>query len=114
MLPTAAGYQFRSDKPRIESSNTRTLRVVASRIDCNPAAQPQVGDPSIPLWAIEGVGKGDALVSRGLYALALMGVWGFKGKNSFGGTTVLADLDAVACVIARPDTGWRRESRSTP
>lgn len=55
-----------------------------------------MADPGIPIWLTEGVKKGDALASYGLCTLALLGVWGFKGKNALGGTTVLADVDAVA------------------
>jgi hypothetical protein len=55
-----------------------------------------MADPSIPLWVTEGIKKGDALASLDLCALDLIGVWGFKGRNALGGTTVLADLDYVA------------------
>ena len=32
----------------------------------------------------------------GAVALDLLGVWNFKGKNDFGGTTILVDFDSVA------------------
>ncbi len=66
------------------------------RIDCPPLCQNKLADPSIPLWITEGVKKGDSLAGRGLCAIALLGVWNFKGKNSFGGTTLLADFDYIA------------------
>ena len=66
------------------------------RIDCPPLCQNKLADPSIPLWITEGVKKGDALAGHGLCAIALLGVWNFKGKNSFGGTTLLADFDYIA------------------
>jgi len=66
------------------------------RIDCSPVCRPGLADPKVPLWITEGQKKGDALASAGLCALALLGVWNFKGKNAFGASTVLADLDHVA------------------
>jgi hypothetical protein len=53
-------------------------------------------NPAIPLWITEGLKKADALASHDLCAIALLGVWAFKGKNPFGGTTILADFDNVA------------------
>jgi peptidoglycan/xylan/chitin deacetylase (PgdA/CDA1 family) len=50
----------------------------------------------IPLWLTEGQKKADSLASRGACAIALLGVWNFKGKNDFGGVTFLADFDHVA------------------
>jgi hypothetical protein len=50
----------------------------------------------VPLWITEGQKKADALASRGLCAVALLGVWNWKGKNDLGGTTLLADWDYVA------------------
>ncbi len=66
------------------------------RIDCPPRCRPQLADPSRPLWITEGQKKGDALSSVGATTIALLGVWGIKGKNAFGGTTILADLDYIA------------------
>jgi hypothetical protein len=66
------------------------------RLDCPPRCQPKLADPSIPLWITEGQKKADALATHDLCAIALLGVWNFKGKNSFSGTTVLADFDVVA------------------
>jgi len=45
---------------------------------------------------VEGVKKVDSLASRGECAVILTGVWNFKGKNSFGGITILADFDYIA------------------
>jgi len=36
------------------------------------------------------------LASRGVCAVTLTGVWNFKGRNSLGGTTILADFDYIA------------------
>ncbi len=52
------------------------------RVDCPPGCRPQLGDPRVPLWVTEGQKKADALASRGLCAIALLGVWDFKGRNA--------------------------------
>ena len=44
------------------------------RLDCPPMCQPQLADPRVPLWITEGQKKADALASRGLCAVALLGV----------------------------------------
>jgi hypothetical protein len=97
---TNAGCPFRPDLPRIDKQG-RVVKYESPsgggiRIDCPPPCHPQLTDPSIPLWITEGIKKGDSLASQSLCTLDLIGVWGFKGRNSFGGTTVLADLDYVA------------------
>jgi hypothetical protein len=97
---TDAGYQFRPDSPRTDKRGKvikyETPSGSGIRIDCPPPCHPQLADPSIPLWITEGIKKGDSLASQGLCTLNLIGVWGFKGKNPFGSTTLLADLDYVA------------------
>ena len=40
--------------------------------------------------------EADALASHGACAISVTGVWGFKGKNEFGGTTFLADWEYIA------------------
>ena len=44
----------------------------------------------------EGVRKVDAIVSKGMTAIALLGVWNWRGTNQQGGKTALADWEAVA------------------
>jgi len=67
-----------------------------TRLDCPPACRPALGNPAIPLWITEGQKKGDALASRGACAIALLGVWNWRGKNELGGNVVLADFDYIA------------------
>ena len=55
-----------------------------------------LGNPSVPLFITEGIKKGDALVSRGLCAVTLLGVWSWRGTNEHGGKTVLYEWDYVA------------------
>ena len=57
--------------------------------------QPLIGNPQEPLWITEGIPKGDALASRGVCAIALNGVWGFKGTNEHGGKVILPDWQHV-------------------
>ena len=94
------GYQFKPDTPRrdgkgklIKYENRAGSSV---RLDCPPRCQKILGDPSVDLWITEGSKKADSLASHGACAISLAGVWGFKGKNEFGGTTLLADWDYIA------------------
>jgi hypothetical protein len=104
-------HQFRPDTPRIEENRKKrdsdgmhpnkvikyeTPKGAAMRLDCPPSCQTHMGDPKIPLWITEGIKKGDALASIGYCAVALLGVWNFKGRNSLGGIAFLADWDFIA------------------
>lgn len=71
-------------------------RGAAMRLDCPPTCRPQVGDPAVPLWITEGQKKADSLTSHGLCAIALLGVWNWRGKNDLGGLTALVDWEHVA------------------
>src|SRR5262245_51912232 len=98
-------YTFKPDKPRVmvskRSNKERAIKYEnpkgqGIRLDCPPRCQKDLGNPAIDLWITEGSKKADAGASRGLCILALNGVWGFKGKNEFGGITILGDWDHVA------------------
>lgn len=65
------------------------------RLDCPPRCRSALGNPSAALWITEGQKKADSLASAGLCAVALLGVWNFKGKNEFGATAILADWDYI-------------------
>ena len=95
-----AGFQFRPDHPRT-SSRDKAVKYESptgssNRLDCPPRCQKMIGNPQVPLWITEGSKKADALASKGACAISVTGVWGFKGKNQFGGVTFLADWDYVA------------------
>ncbi|MFC2016728.1 DUF3854 domain-containing protein, partial [Chloroflexota bacterium] len=95
-----AGYQFRPDHPRT-ASRGRPVKYESpmgssNRLDCPPRCQKMIGNPQVPLWVTEGSKKADALASKGACAISVTGVWGFKGKNQFGGITFLADWDYIA------------------
>jgi hypothetical protein len=114
-LHTTDGSQslsiYRPDNPRVvdnrrkrNADGTYAQKVikyeqpqgVAVRIDCPPPCRPQLADPAVPLFITEGQKKADALASREACALALTGVWNWKSRNDYGGTTFANDLDYVA------------------
>src|SRR5215207_11150530 len=93
-------YQYRPDRPRVDKDG-RVVKYetpAGSRmvLDVHPFARAMLGDPSVPLFNTEGTKKGDALVSRGLCAVALLGVWNWRGKNEKGGLTALAEWEHIA------------------
>lgn len=92
-------YQARPDRPRIvKGKSIKYETPYRSRmvLDCHPAVRSMLGDPTIPLLVTEGVKKGDALVSRGCVAVALIGVWNFRGTNAAGGKVMLPDWESIA------------------
>jgi len=96
---SSIAYEYRPDHPRY---NTRGKPIKyenptgsSIRLDIPPRCRPMLGSVIIPCCFVEGVKKGDALASQGACAIALNGVWGFKGRNVLGGTTLLADFDYV-------------------
>ncbi|MBI4186288.1 MAG: DUF3854 domain-containing protein [Chloroflexi bacterium] len=95
-----AGSQLRPDHART-SGRGKAVKYESpagssNRLDCPPRCQKIIGNPQVALWITEGSKKADALASRGACAISVTGVWGFKGKNQFGGITFLADWDYVA------------------
>ncbi|MBI2851961.1 MAG: DUF3854 domain-containing protein [Chloroflexi bacterium] len=94
------GYQFRPDSPRLNNKDKpikyENPRGTSVRLDAPPACRESLGNPSVPVWFVEGVKKADTLASMGECAVTLTGVWNFKGRNSLGGTTILADFDYIA------------------
>jgi Domain of unknown function (DUF3854) len=91
---------YRPDEPRPAKDGKpikhEIPKNVGVRLDCPPRCRVMLADPTISLWVTEGLKKGDALATHGLCAIALLGVWNFKGKNPFGGTTLLTDFDNIA------------------
>jgi hypothetical protein len=98
------GYQFRPDNPREEIRDGGKVRKIKYenpvgapvRIDVPPRCKEILEDPAIPLFVTEGSKKGDAIATAGGCVIVLTGVYGFKGKNTFGGVTVLVDFDYIA------------------
>jgi Domain of unknown function (DUF3854) len=84
-------FVYRPDNPRVieekrlgrQRDGTYPQKVIkyefpaghAMRLDWPPACRSALADPSTTLWITEGQKKADALASRGLCAIALLGVW---------------------------------------
>ena len=92
-------YQSRPDTPRINKGKPvkyETPTGSSMTLDVHPSVAGKLGDPAVPLFVTEGVKKADSLASRGLCAVALIGVWNWRGKNEKGGKTALADWESIA------------------
>ena len=71
-------HQIRPDAPReIEGKAVKYETPAKSplRLDVHPSQAQRIKEASVPLWIVEGVKKGDSLMSRGECAVALQGVW---------------------------------------
>ncbi len=100
-----ATYQYRPDWPRTKDGKSvkyETPPGTGMVLDVHPRVRKMLGDPKVPLMITEGVKKGDAVVSRGLCAVALMGVWNWRGRNEDGGLTALAEWESIALNGDRP------------
>ena len=92
-------YQFRPDAPRIKDKKPvkyETPTGSQMALDVHPAVRDKLGNPKMPLFITEGIRKGDALASHDLCAVALIGVWNWRGTNEHGGKTALAEWEYVA------------------
>ncbi len=96
---TVAMYQLRPDEPRAKKGKPVKYETPTGShmaLDAHPMARKRLDDPSVALFVTEGVKKGDALVSRELCAVALLGVWNWRGTNAKGGKVTLPDWEYVA------------------
>lgn len=99
-----AFWQSRPDRPRLFPGREGSRKLVKYEtpvgarmaVDVHPIVRPKISDPSVPLLVTEGVRKADALVSRGHVAVALAGIWNWRGTNDLNGLTVLADWEWIA------------------
>jgi hypothetical protein len=95
-----ATYQIRPDRPRAKAVGKalkyETVADSRMSIDVPTRARSGIRDPHRPLFVTEGARKADALVSAGCCAIALLGVWNWRGTNEWGGKTVLPDWDEIA------------------
>ena len=100
-----ATYQYRPDLPRVGKDGrpikSETPSGTRMTLDVHPHVRYMLGNPDIPLFISEGIKKSDALVSQGLCALALLGVWNWRGRNDNGGLTALAEWESIALNDAR-------------
>jgi hypothetical protein len=92
-------YQARPDEPRIADGKPLKYETPAGAhmvLDVPPLVRPWLVDPARPLFITEGARKADAAVSRGLAAIALLGVWSWRGTGPQGGKAALPDWEAIA------------------
>jgi hypothetical protein len=94
-------YQARPDAPRVRDGHPVKYETPSGSrmvLDVPPLQQNRLRlqDPAIPLWITEGCKKADALVTHDCCAIALLGVWNWRGTNDAGGKTVLADFETIA------------------
>jgi hypothetical protein len=93
------GYQLRPDEPRTIRGKVvkyETPTKQSNRLDVPPRCQPLLDDSAVPLVFTEGARKADAGASRGIAAISVNGVWGWRGTNGKGGKTALPDFGALA------------------
>src|SRR5262245_10705509 len=116
-------YTFKPDQPRVTTSKRsgkpREIKYEnpkgeGIRLDCPPRCRKGLGNPAIDLWITEGTKKADAGASKGLCIIALNGVWGFKGKNEFGGVTILADWNHVTLKGRTVNVCFDSDATTTP
>ncbi len=92
-------YQHRPDTPRMVNGKTVKYETLAGKtmvVDVHPSIRDRMGDPSVPVIITEGIKKADAAISAGLYCLALLGVYSWRGTNVDGGKTALPDWESIA------------------
>jgi Domain of unknown function (DUF3854)/AAA domain len=91
--------QFRPDTPRERDGSPvkyETPEGSRNLLDVHPRMTRFLADPKAILFVTEGVKKADSLTTFGYPTIALSGVWNWRGTNEQGGTTALADWDAIA------------------
>jgi len=94
-------YQIRPHQPRKDKKSGKIHKYENRHRDrgawhCNPKARHQLDDPHATLYVTEGVKKADKLAERGLCAVALTGVWNWRGTNEKGGSVALASFNDIA------------------
>jgi hypothetical protein len=94
------GNQYRADNPRADKDG-KPVKYDSppgqrNRLDVPPRCRESLADPRVALWVTEGTKKADSIASKGGCALNVGGVWGWKSRNAFGGTTVSVDFDYIA------------------
>jgi hypothetical protein len=99
-------YSYRPDEPRLaKGKSVKYETPEGSRlvVDVPDRVKPFIGDVRIPLWITESPRKADALLSHGFPAIAVTGVWGWRGRNDFGGLAALGDWEGIAFRGKNPD-----------
>lgn len=110
--------QLRPDDPREKDGKPLKYETPGKTrmvLDVPPATRPHLGNPKVTLWITEGIRKADSLVTAGLKAIALLGVWNWRGTNEHGGKTALPDWHDIALndrkvVLAFDSDSFQNES----
>ena len=92
------GYQFRPDTPRELKGKPlkyESPRGQANVLDVPPTVRESLHQGLQAILITEGVRKADALASLGIPCINVAGVYGWRGKNSDGGYTALADWEEI-------------------
>lgn len=96
---------MRPDKPRTkghkQDGKPKTVKYempsgVKMALDSPPRCHADLGNPAIPIAFTEGQKKSDSGASRGGCWISLIGVWNWRGTNTDGGKTMLAEWEDVA------------------
>ncbi len=98
---TIVTYEIRPDTPRLRDDKPVKYDSVpksAKRLNVLPRYREWLRDPKRPFLITEGAKKADALatVFRDAAIASISGVTGWKGRNDYGGVTLLTDFDHVA------------------
>ena len=99
VLGELAFNHVRFDDPPIRDGKARKYLLpyrAHGAVDVPRRVRPLLGDPAVPLWCTEGSRKVDSLLSAGVNAIGLTGVWNWRGTNEHGGKTLLADFETIA------------------
>lgn len=94
-----SNYQYRPDEPRIKDGKAVKYETPAGSrmvLDIHPYTLEKLGDSALPLLITEGVKKGDALISRDVCTVALLGVWNWRGAGEQGGKVALPEWEQIA------------------
>ena len=93
------GYQMRPDKPFVNKEG-KAMKYVSpfnstNFLDIHPLMRERLLNPVTSIYITEGAKKADCFASLGLPCIALKGVWNWRGKDSNGQYTALADWHDV-------------------
>lgn len=94
--------QIRPDNPRIIQRGDKQVelkyespRGARAYVDVHPLVRDRVKSGSEALVITEGCRKADSAISQGLACVAILGVWGWRGRTTDDATAVVPDLDAI-------------------
>lgn len=95
--------QLRPDSPRTITKRNGTEHTLkyesaagsAAYLDVHPMIRDRVANSNEALIVTEGCKKADSAITAGVACVALLGVWGWRGKQESGATAGLADFDRI-------------------